>query len=387
MLVAGEASGDGHGARLVEAIRQAVPGREVHFFGSAGPRMRAAGVEAVVQADELAIMGLPEIVRSLPMFLGAFRKLTLSAAAARPDVVVLIDFPEFNLKLAKSLKRKGIRVVYYISPQLWAWRKYRRHAISRYVDLLLTILPFEADWYRERGITNVRFVGNPLTNEVRPRSDRAQFCARHGLDPARPIVALLPGSRHKELTRILPGMLTAAALQERSEILQFVIALASTRRKAEVESVLRQMRQKGEKTPRAVAVVKDETYDLLYAADAAAVASGTATLEAGLAGVPMAVVYKASGFNYRLVRPLINVEHFGLINLIAGKRVVKEFIQDDFTPEALAAELERLLDSETNARVRSELREVAGKLGTGGASRRAAEAILELIDLPAAPRR
>ena len=379
MIVAGEASGDGHAAKLVDAIRHAAPQRTFHFFGSAGPAMRAAGVEPVVQADELAIMGLTEIARALPMFISAFRKLKTSAVERRTDAVILVDFPEFNLKLARSLKRKGLRVIYYISPQLWGWRKYRRRTIAKHVDLLLTILPFEKDWYAEQGIHNVEYVGSPLANEVHPTIGKDEFCTRHGLDPARPIIALLPGSRRKELTRILPPMLKGVTfLSTEKRGLQFVLALASTRGRSEAEERIAEARTLDGRLPE-IKIVQGETYDALNAAAVAAVASGTATLEAGIIGTPMAIVYKASGFNYRIVRPLIKVEHFGLINLIAGERIMAEMIQDEFTPESLAVELIRLLEADTNASARAALKKAAGRLGAGGASARAAKAVLELI--------
>lgn len=382
MIVAGEASGDAHAAELVEALMMyASPGAKFEFFGSAGARMRAAGVEPVVRADDLAIMGLPEIAKALPMFLKAFRDLKSSAIKREADAVILVDFPEFNLKLAKALKKKGFKVIYYISPQLWGWRKYRRRTIRDHVDLLLTILPFEKDWYAQYGITNVEYVGSPLANEVRPSLSKEAFCDKHGLDPIRPLIALLPGSRHKEITRILPLMLESASLMaQRDEQLQFVIALASARNTREVEKARSDAQHSGLRLPKVLISVQDETYNALNAADAAAVASGTATLETGIIGTPMAIVYKTSGFNYKLIRPLINVEHFGLINLIAGERIVKEMIQDDFTPENLTEELFRILEPLVNAGIRLKLKEAGEKLGSGGASKRAAEAILKMLE-------
>ena len=380
MLVAGEPSGDGHSAKLVKALREAAPDADFEFFGSAGIRMREAGVEPIVKADDLAIMGVPEIARAFPKFLRAFRSLKNAALSKRPDVVVLTDFPEFNLKLAKSLKRSGFKIIYYISPQLWGWRKYRRRTIEKHVDLLLTILPFEKAWYADHGIENVEYVGSPLVNEVKPTWSREEFRTKHSINLDSKLVAILPGSRHKEITRILPPMLEAVLLMENADAdLQFVIALASTRNESEVWDAVAAVRAKGMKVPENIFVVKDETYDAVTASDAAAVASGTATLETGILGTPMAIVYKTSGLNYKLVRPLIKIDHFGLINLIAGKRVAAEMIQNDFTPTALAKELSRLLDPDVNATVRDELHEAAAKLGEGGASKRAAEAILKLI--------
>ena len=375
MLVAGEASGDAHAAKLARALIDALPEADVELFGCAGPKMRSSGVEAIVAADELSVIGLPEIARALPMFLSAFRKLKTAARERRPDVAVLIDFPDFNMKLARSLKKQGLTVVYYISPQLWAWRKYRLRTIRKYVDLVLAILPFEKDWYAGHGVEHVEYVGNPLAREVAPASTREEFCERHGLDPARPLVALLPGSRRKEITKILPDMLNAASLlAEEKPAVQFAAALAAERHR----ELFAEIAASG--APKGIAAVVGETYDALNAADAAAVTSGTATLETGIIGVPMAIVYKTSEVNYGLLRPLINVEHFGLINLIAGERIAKELIQGEFTPETLAAELARLLEPDTNADVRSRLKAAADKLGHGGASKRAAEAIIGLMN-------
>ncbi|MBK8304774.1 MAG: hypothetical protein IPK98_15775 [Chloracidobacterium sp.] len=197
MIVAGEASDDGHAAKLVRAIRDNSPDKDFEFFGSAGPRMREAGVTATVEADSLSIVGLAEIGRALPMFLRTMRKLKAAAVEKRPDVAILIDFPDFNLKLAKHLKKQGIKVVYYISPQLWAWRKYRISSVKKFVDLMLTILPFEKDWYAENGVTHVEYVGSPLAREVHADRTKQQFCSDHELDAAKPIITLCPEAATK----------------------------------------------------------------------------------------------------------------------------------------------------------------------------------------------
>lgn len=379
MIVAGEASGDRHAARVVEELRELFP--EAEFFGAAGPKMREAGVRDVVRSDDLSIVGLIEIAKALPMFLRARKDLLEAARSEEPDVAILVDFPDFNLKLAKSLKKQGIRVVYYVSPQIWAWRAYRIRSIRHYVNLLLTILPFEKGWYAERGIDHVEYVGNPLAREVRSTEERPDFCRRYGLDPQRPIVALLPGSRHKEIVRILPELLRTAArmLRENGEI-QFVIAFAFERHRSELETALGLLNENERAVLNGIRSVFGETYNALNAADVAAVTSGTATLETGIIGTPMAIVYKSSAINYKLLRPLIRVEHFGLINLIAEQRIAAELIQDDFTPESLSSELFRLLSPEVNEKVRKELKAAADKLGHGGAAKRAAAAIQRLLN-------
>ncbi|HEV7645687.1 MAG TPA: lipid-A-disaccharide synthase [Pyrinomonadaceae bacterium] len=380
MIVAGEPSGDAHAAALVNALREKLPQTRFHFFGSAGQKMREAGVEAVIRADDLSIVGIPEITRALPMFWQTFRKLKEAAVQRKPDAVVLVDFPDFNLRLARSLKKAGLNVIYYISPQLWAWRRYRAQIIRKYVDLLLAILPFEKDWYAGIGIGHVEYVGNPLAGEVKAKKSKAEFCREHQLDEGRPIVALLPGSRHKELVRILPGLLETAGIIERNiPGAQFVVALAGSRNESEVAKIIAGLKTKNISLPENILTVHSETLEALAAADVAVVTSGTATLETAIIGTPMVIVYKTSGFNYKTLRPLIDVPHFGLINLIAQERLAVELIQDDFTPEILSKELLSLLEPESNAGMRKRLKEVAETLGQGGASERAADAVLRFL--------
>ncbi|HVF46026.1 MAG TPA: lipid-A-disaccharide synthase [Pyrinomonadaceae bacterium] len=381
MIVAGEASGDAHAAKLVNALRSGWPAGKIEFFGAAGPKMREASVEAVVEADELAIVGLAEIGRALPMFLRTAADLKRAARERKPDAVILVDFPDFNLKLARSLKKQGFTIVYYISPQLWAWRKYRISTVKKYVDLMITILPFEKAWYERRGFTRVNYVGSPLAREVRAARSKAEFCRDHELDASRPIISLLPGSRQKEIARILPVMLgSAARLASVRPDIQFVVAVSTERNVAHAHRLSSATRS-GATNHQEPKIVGNETYDALASSVAAAVASGTATLEAAIIGTPMTIVYKTSALNYALLEPFIEVPHYGLVNLIAERRVATELIQSEFTPTALMNDLTRLLEPETNAEMRRSLAEVAEKLGHGGASKRAAEAILQLIKL------
>ena len=367
MIVAGEPSGDAHAATLVRALRER---GELDFFGATGPLMREAGVETVVNSDELAIMGIVEVGRVFSKFLKAFRKLKAAAIERSPDAVVLVDWPEFNLRLASSLHRRGLKVIYYISPQLWAWRPGRVRRIERDVDLLLSILPFEVEWYKAHNVGHVEFVGHPLSGEVKARYGREEFCRRNDLDPSRPIVSFLPGSRIKELQRILPPMLDAIVLlrQARPEI-QPVVVLAPSRTIAEAAEIV-----SGN-----IKLIEQQTREALAASDAAAIASGTATLEAALLETPMVVVYKESPINWHTLGRLITVPHYGLVNLVAGKEIAKELMQDQLQGETLAQEILKLLEPETNASVRASLRNVAHKLGDPGASQRAAEQILTSI--------
>ncbi|HEX5964644.1 MAG TPA: lipid-A-disaccharide synthase [Pyrinomonadaceae bacterium] len=371
MIVAGEPSGDAHAAALVQALQKKT---RIKYFGATGPLMRAAGVETVVNSDELAIMGILEVAQVFPKFITAFRKLKAAAFERKPDAVVLVDWPEFNLRLASAIHRRGIKVIYYISPQLWAWRPRRINRINRDVDLLLSILPFEAEWYRARGVEHVEFVGHPLAGEVRPRIQRKEFCKQHNLDPDKPIVAFLPGSRRKELQRILPPM--AAAIRKlkstRPEI-QPVIVVAPSLTVEETKDILASLNS--------ISLVHGQTREALAAADAAAIASGTATLEAALLETPMVVVYKESAVNWHTLGRLITVPHYGLVNLVAGTEVATELMQTDLTPDNLVHELIQLLDPKTNRATREELQKVAKRLGEPGGSERAAELIVNFLTL------
>jgi lipid-A-disaccharide synthase len=367
MVVAGEPSGDAHAAALVKALQQRA---DIDFFGATGPLMRDAGVETIVNSDELAIMGIVEVGRVFRKFLSAFRKLKAAAIERAPDAVVLVDWPEFNLRLASTLHRRGLKVIYYISPQLWAWRPRRVKNIKRDVDLLLSILPFEVEWYKARAVEHVAFVGHPLAGEVKTRFGREEFCRRNDLDPQRPIVSFLPGSRIKELQRILPPMIeTIAQLGMVRPEVQSVVVVAPSRTVEEVREI----------SSPDVKLIVQQTREALRASDAAAVASGTATLEAALLETPMVVVYKESPINWHTLGRLITVPHFGLVNLVAGKEIAKELMQEDLTGNNLANELLKLLDPATNRQTREHLHEISLKLGEPGASQHAADLIVQSI--------
>jgi lipid-A-disaccharide synthase len=375
MIVAGEPSGDAHAAALVAALQRKT-NSAFEIFGATGPLLRAAGVESIINTDELAILGILEVTRALPKFLDVFRKLKQTAIEYAPDAVVLVDWPEFNLRLASALHPRGLKVIYYISPQLWAWRPHRISTIKRDVDLLLSILPFEAEWFKARGVDHVEFVGHPLAGEVKARFDREEFCRRNGLDPARPIVSFLPGSRHKELQRILPPMLAAIEkLSTTRPDVQSVIVVAPSRTIEETRQIVTQ--QNGASV---IKLVQGETREALAASDAAAIASGTATLEAALLKTPMVVVYKESAMNWHTLGRLITVSHYGLVNLVAGKEIARELMQNDLNAANLTAELLKLLDPTTNQLARKQLADVVQRLGEGGASERAADVIIKNVD-------
>lgn len=379
MIVAGEPSGDAHAAALVNALRSKAADRVLEVFGATGPSLRAAGVETIVATDHLSILGLLEIGSALPKFLRAYKQLKQAAVEKQADAVILVDWPDFNLPLARALHRRGFKIIYYISPQLWAWRSGRVKKIKRDVDLLLTILPFEQDWYSQHEMDHVEFVGHPLAGEVHARYDRAEFCRLHQLDPSRAIISLLPGSRHKELVRILPPMLDAASkMASQRNDLQFVLVVAPSRTLEEANQIV-QAHKTSTPLPGTFRVIHHETREALAASDAAAIASGTATLEAAILNTPMVIVYKESFINWHTLGRMITSDHYGLVNLIAGKRIVTELIQADLNGERLASELMKLLDPERNAAMRDQLREVTLKLGRSGASERAAGSILKFL--------
>jgi lipid-A-disaccharide synthase len=374
MIVAGEASGDRHAAHLIDALRASAPESTFEFFGSGGDEMRARGARLLVEARDVAIIGVPEIIRGLGRLYEAFRKLIDAALAERPDAVILVDWPDFNLRLAKKLHRAGLRVIYYISPQVWAWREYRVRQIRRDVDRMLVIFPFEEEFYREHGV-EVEFVGHPLVGEIAPATPRDEFFARHDLDPSRELLAVLPGSRRKEIAFNLPPIVGAVEILRRERPgLQYVLPLASTVEQLQVARILAPMAD-------VVRLVERDTHSAVGHADFAVVASGTATLETALLGTPLVVVYRASETNYRLLRPLIRIDTFGMVNLIAGRKIATELIQHDCTPERIATEvLSYLEDPERLAAARRELEEVQQKLASAGdASTRAADAILRFV--------
>lgn len=370
MISCGEPSGDLYAGALTTEILKLEPSTTITGFG--GDRLAAAGATLVENFSGLSVTGLVEVVRLLPRTYATYRRLVADAEALRPDVFVAIDFPDFNFTLARALKKRGIPIVYYISPQLWAWRSGRMKTMRRLVDRVLVIFPFEEAIYRDAGVP-VQWVGHPLFDVSPSTRPRDVFLREIGLDPARPVVALLPGSRANELKEILPT-LTAAAIRIRDRLpsTQFLVARAPHLTDALFDP-LRQLESSGATLIR----VDGRADEVLGAADVALVASGTVTVQAALHECPMVVVYRLSPLTYRLGKPFVKVQTFAMANLVAGRRVVPELIQEDFTPEAVAAEALRVLtDPAHAAQVRRDLREVKTRLGDPGASRRAAEAVL-----------
>jgi lipid-A-disaccharide synthase len=371
----------------VEALkhRLAATGQSAAFFGMGGQRMEAAGLERVVRSEEMAVMGLTEVIRHLPRIWREFRKLKKSIRTRRPSVAVLIDFPEVHFRLAKELHLLGIPVVYFVSPQLWAWKKHRIKLVRNYIDRMLVIFPFEEPFYRENGV-EAEFVGHPLADLPAPTVSREQFALEYGLDPAMTWIALLPGSRLGEIRDHLPEMLKAAReLETAGGEFQYLIPLAPTLNPAQRAEMVRLVDEHG--SGLAIWLVEDARVALFHAR-ASVVASGTATVEAALIGNPFVVVYRVSPLTYAIAKRVVKVPHVAMANLIAGKRVVPELIQSDFTAANIVKQIKPLLpDGEPRESMMKELKRLRGLLATlpagdkqeGGAIDRVAAIVLELV--------
>ena len=371
MIVAGEQSGDLHGSNLVRAMHRIDP--DLRFYGIGGRKMREAGVELIADAADMAVVGLTEVVGKLGMILGVMRRMKLALKKLKPALLILIDYPDFNLRLGKAAKKEEVKVFYYISPQIWAWRKGRIHKIREIVDKMAVILPFEEQVYRQVSM-DVSFVGHPLLDVVKTKYARQEALRKFDLQDGITTVGLLPGSRKGEVSKLLPVMLKAAGilLQSRPPV-QFVLPLADALDRGLVEEMIRQ-----ESVP--VRVVPNEIYDVIGVSDIVVVASGTATLETALLGTPMVIIYKVSPLSYYVGTKVINVTHIGLANLIAGKTIVPELIQDDANPNRIAAEVIGILADESRMqRIKEELNQIREKLGSPGASEKAARLACDML--------
>jgi lipid-A-disaccharide synthase len=414
-ISAGEASGEAYGALLVSALQKKLltQGREAHFFGMGGQRMVDAGLERVVRAEDMAVMGITEVVRHLPRIYREFRRLKRSIRERRPSLAILIDFPDIHFKLAEELHQLGVPVLFFVSPQLWAWKKHRIKLVQKYVDRMLVIFPFEEQFYRERGV-QAEFVGHPLADLPLPTISREQFAAENNLDPQKTWIALLPGSRAKEIHDNLPEMLAAAHLLAASGVrskstgkglgtetrsspgkctgfspyvgpldengalapagIEFILPLAPTLNLEHIRMVGRLVGQHAPNLTirligdRRAAGAVGRTAGALFHARASIVASGTATVEAALIGNPFVVVYRVSPITYAIARRVVSVPHVAMANLIAGKRIVPELIQNDFTAANIVQQLEPLLpDGPPRQSMMQELQRVRGLLSTGPA--------------------
>ncbi len=375
-LSTGEASGERYGASLIEAMQRRMP--QARFFGLGGGRMTALGFRPVVRAEDVAHMGITEVIRHAPYIYRQFRRLRRAIVAERPTLAVLIDFPDVNLRLAEQLHRQGVPVIYFVSPQLWAWKKRRIRRVRRFVDRMLVIFPFEESFYRARGVA-AEFVGHPLADLALPTASRDTFARQHGLDASKPWVALLPGSREREVRLNLPTMLEAAEML--GNAYEYLLPVAPTLLAATVEPLLAAR-------PAVKPVLLDDARAALQHARASVVASGTATVEAALLGNPFVVVYRLSSVSYAIARRFVKVPHVAMANLIAERRVVPELIQHDFTALNVVNALQPMLtNGSAREKIVAELAEVRARLQlqTSGESaiERVAAVCIELLSGPA----
>jgi lipid-A-disaccharide synthase len=371
MIVAGEASGDLHGANLVKEAHRIDP--DLVFLGIGGSKMREAGVTTLIDASAMAVVGLVEVVAHFDVICRAYTTLRRIIRTDPPDLLILIDYPDFNLRLAKLAKSAGVKVLYYISPQVWAWRVERVKKIARLVDRMAVVFPFEVPFYEKEGVP-VTFVGHPLADIVRPTMSRAEAQSSFGLDPARKTVGLFPGSRKGEIRSLLPTILESAALlRQRFPDLQFILPLAPSLAAADVTPYL-------ESSGLDVKVVEGMAYDVIQVCDAIITVSGTVTLEIALLEVPMVIIYRVSPLTYAVGKRLIRVDHIGICNIVAGERVVRELVQHDAEPAWIVEEISCILTDDVYARqMREKLAGVRGKLGSGGGSAKVARLAMEML--------
>ena len=376
MIVAGEASGDLHGANLVRAMQAQV--QDIHFCGMGGRELEQAGVELLCDASKLAVVGVTEVLSHLGDILRARRALIERMRKQPPALLILIDYPDFNLWLAATAKELDIPVFYYISPQIWAWRRSRIHTIKQLTDRIAVILPFEQEYYARQDC-RVDFVGHPLVDTVKPKLERDKFIALHRIDPAKKLIGLLPGSRKKEVAALLPDFLASAELlaKDHPDAYTFLIPQAST--------ITRQVLDANGLADWAgrmdFRVINDDRYSMMAACDAVVAASGTVLIELAILGIPMVATYRTSRYTYLLGRLLVrHLVHFSLVNLIGGRAIIPELLQDEVTPERIAQELTMLIeDQEVRATLQAGLTEVQQQLGGPGASDRAATIALQVL--------
>ena len=372
LISAGEASGDLHAANLVRQLHQLKSDIKVTAMG--GQHLRAAGAQVIVDCADLAVVGLLEVISHYPTIKGALKQMSTWLTANQPDLLILVDYQEFNLKLAQVAKGCGVKVLFYIGPQVWAWRPKRINKMRQYVDMMAVLFPFEEALYQAAKVP-VEFVGHPLVDEVYANEDKSTLLKTYGLDDNSQIVGLFPGSRQGEIKRILPIQLAAAQyLQQHQPQLQFVLAVANTIGKDIIESYCIQY------PDLPVKVVEDRPYNVMSVCDAIISASGTATLEIGLMGIPLVITYRISPVSYALLKPLVKIDHIGLVNIVAQAPIVREFIQAAAKPESIGAELLTILqDSDYRQQMIAELAQLKEKLGRTGGSNNVAALALSML--------
>lgn len=370
-VVAGEASGDHHAARMIEEMHGLAP--DLHFVGIGGEAMQRAGAEILVDSAEMAVVGLVEVLANYRFLKGVLDRMRQELRVRRPDLLILVDYPDFNLRLAETAQELGIKVLFYISPQVWAWRRKRVYRIKKLVDMMAVVFPFESAFYEEAGVP-VRFVGHPLVDEVDSAVDQQGARQAFGLETGRPVLGLFPGSRRSEIKRLLPILLTTAERirQQRPDV-QFILPRASTVSEAFIAPYLA-------KAQIPLTVIPGRAHDVMRACDAIVCASGTVTLEIALMKVPMVVIYRISPLSYQILSRMVKLDHIALCNIVAGERVVPELIQHEATPARISEQALQLLnDSDLAAQMRQAMETVQRNLGEGGASHNVARLALEML--------
>lgn len=371
MISAGESSGDQHAANLFTELKKQRP--DIKAIGMGGAAMAAAGIDVRYDSSAIAVIGVVEVIKHYPDILRMLKRMQQLLASEKPDLLVCVDYKEFNFKLAAYAKKIGIKVLFYVSPQVWAWRAGRVKKYGKVIDMMAVIFPFETAYYQAENVP-VRYVGHPSVDKVQPLYSKTEDLQRFGLDASKPLLGLLPGSRVNEIKRLLPVMLAAAErVQQQMPTVQFILPQANSIDDDLLASYLQQ-------TTLDIKRIKNQPYDVIQCCDAVISCSGTATLENALLGVPMLIVYKLTEITYWLGRWLVKTKFIGLPNIIAGKGIVKEFIQHDATAENLADEALRLLGNQAYAEtMRGDLQQVKQQLGQGGASKVMADLVLEML--------
>ena len=373
MIIAGEASGDLHAAKLVHAVNKIQPG--IRFYGIGGSNMRAAGVETLVDARDMAVVGLVEIWAHRKIIFGALKQMRELLRQQPPDMLILVDYPEFNLRLAKTAKQLGIKVLYYISPQIWAWRQHRVRTIRKRIDHMAVVFPFEVAFYQQHNVP-VTFVGHPLVEEVHASASPEELRQQFGLPLHMPVIGLFPGSRQSEIKRLLPIILQSARLYKQLHPnVHFILPLAPTFTNANLDTYLHGYEDLD------INIITGRTYDVIVSADAIVTVSGTVTLEIALLGTPMVIINRLARLTFAIVSRMVKIAHIGLCNIVANRRIVPELVQDQATPQNIVMELQRLIDEQDyRTKMIAEMAKIEAQLGKPGGIVNAAKLVLSLLE-------
>lgn len=373
LIIAGEASGDTHGAGFICSLKKEYPGCSVYGIG--GELMRKEGMELLYSIDRMAILGIAEVIKHLPFLRKVFHTLIEETVQRKPDAVILIDYPDFNIRLARKIRRRfenRIKIMYYISPQVWAWRKKRIHTIAKYCDAMAVVFPFEKELYKETGL-KVKFVGHPLLDTVKPSLSKEDFFKKHGFNPENPVIGLLPGSRHQEIVRHLPEMLKAMdKLRTEMKNIQVIIGKATNIPEDTYNAIFTLSGQS--------VLLSEDVYDMMHHSSVVVVSSGTATLETAIAGTPMVIVYKMAAITYIIAKRMVSLPYIGLANIVHGSKIVPELVQDNVNEQNICREVGALLSDEKTYRETGKiLNKTRSLLGEPGASNRAVELLIEVL--------